>query len=81
MMSTTMAARIHGEPPFAYADLRRWPEDERWELIDGQAFAMASPSWQHQRVSMRLGSLLDAHFVARGCLVFAAPRVPPSPDS
>ena len=28
---------------FTYADYRDWPDDERWELIDGEAYAMAAP--------------------------------------
>ncbi len=60
---------------FTYANLRSWPDDERWELIEGEAFAMTGPSWQHQRVSMNLGSQLNAHFGGHGhgCMVFAAP--------
>lgn len=34
---------------FTYADYCRWPEDERWELIDGEAFAMCpAPTRLHQ---------------------------------
>ena len=25
---------------FTYGDYRKWPDEERWELIDGQAFSM-----------------------------------------
>ena len=42
---------------FTYGDYLRWPDDERWELIDGVAYAMsAAPSVKHQAV---LGGLLS----------------------
>ena len=39
-----------GEPAFknegyfTYKDYISWPDDERWELIDGVPMAMAAPS-------------------------------------
>jgi Uma2 family endonuclease len=68
MSATSPLPSLH-----TYGDLRRWSDDVRWELIDGQAHAMTGPSWQHQRVCMNLGSQLNAHFSARGCRVFPAP--------
>jgi len=59
---------------FTYADYLRWPEDERWELIDGEAWNVSpAPTLAHQAVSMRLSLLLGSHFRERGCQVFAAP--------
>jgi Uma2 family endonuclease len=41
-----------------YGDYRKWPEDQRYELIDGAAYAMApAPSRRHQRL---LGELFRA---------------------
>lgn len=58
---------------FSYAHFRRWPEDERRELIDGLAVAMAPPSVAHQRVvtelTVQLGSALRGH----RCVVLASP--------
>jgi Uma2 family endonuclease len=68
MSATSPLPRLH-----TYGDLRRLSDDTRWELIDGEAHAMAGPSWQHQSVSMNLSVQLSTHFRARGCLVFAAP--------
>lgn len=37
---------------FSYGDYRRWPESERWELIEGQAWCMSpAPMTRHQRLS------------------------------
>ena len=33
---------------FTFAQYMRWPEHERWEIIDGEARAMAPPNWAHQ---------------------------------
>jgi Uma2 family endonuclease len=50
-------------PMYTYADLRTWPDDERWELVDGVpyplhdggAYAMSpGASRRHQEVSMAL---------------------------
>jgi Uma2 family endonuclease len=68
MSATSPLPRLH-----TYGDLRRWSDEFRWELIDGQAHAMTGPSWQHQRVCMNLSSQLNTHFNAHGCRVFAAP--------
>lgn len=68
MSATSRIDRVH-----TYGDLRRWSDDVRWELIDGQAHAMTGPSWQHQCVSTNLIVQLHAHFRERGCRVFAAP--------
>ena len=37
-----------------YEDYAKTPDDERWELIDGELFRMPSPNIAHQRTSMRL---------------------------
>lgn len=59
--------------PRTYGDLRRWSDDTRWEIIDGQAYAMAGPTWQHQAVTVGLSAQLLAYFRTRGCRVLPAP--------
>ncbi len=40
---------------YTYADYRTWPDDERWELIDGVAWNMSpAPAPRHQEI---LGAL------------------------
>jgi Uma2 family endonuclease len=68
MSATSPLPRLH-----TYGDLRRRSDDIRWELIEGEAHAMAGPSWQHQTVSTNLLIQLATHFRERGCRVFAAP--------
>ena len=59
---------------FTYADYCTWGDDERWELIDGVAYAMApAPSWDHQAVSMKLTDQFLRILRGGPCMVFAAP--------
>ncbi len=40
---------------FSYADYLTWPEDERWEIINGEVWDMShAPSTEHQNLSMLL---------------------------
>jgi Uma2 family endonuclease len=68
-----MAAASSADTPRSYGDIRRWGDDTRWELVEGQAFAMTGPSWQHQAVAMGLSAQLLSYFRPRGCRVLPAP--------
>ena len=42
---------------FTYKEYCSWPNDERWELIDGVAYDMSpAPSSRHQRISFKLST-------------------------
>jgi len=43
---------------FTYAEYRTWPEDERWELIDGEAFNMTAGTRTHSLTISNLAGLL-----------------------
>lgn len=58
---------------FTWDDYQRWPEDERWELIDGEAFAAAAPSTRHQSLAHKLGFHLEGFLKPHKCDVFPAP--------
>ena len=45
---------------FTYEDYRHTPDDKRYELLDGDLIMAPAPSIGHQRVDMKLGSLLHA---------------------
>jgi Uma2 family endonuclease len=78
-----MSAASLADRPHTYGDLRRWSGDTRWELVDGQAYAMTAPSWQHQSVAAGLVVQLLAYFRANGCRVLPAPfdvRLPRSDE-
>jgi Uma2 family endonuclease len=59
---------------YTYADLITWPEDERWELIDGVAYDMTpAPSERHQTISSELHVQLYDFLRDHPCRVFYAP--------
>ncbi len=59
---------------YTYGDYRTWPDDERWELIDGVAWNMsAAPSTDHQRILGRLYMQVAAFLQGKACEVFLAP--------
>ena len=62
------------EQHFTYGDYRQWPDDERWELINGVAYNMcAAPNRDHQRISGELGNQLHNWLKGKPCRVYAAP--------
>lgn len=59
---------------FTYGDYRRWPEDERWELIEGIAFDMCpAPTRQHQALVVELVAQIAPHLRDEPCAVYVAP--------
>lgn len=59
---------------FTYADVLRWPEEERWELHDGDPISMSpAPATVHQRVVGELYRQIANFLVDRPCQVFVAP--------
>jgi Uma2 family endonuclease len=60
--------------PQTYGDYLLWPDDERWEIIDGEAYSMSpSPATLHQQVSGDLFFQLKVFFRDKPCQVFSAP--------
>ena len=59
---------------WTYSDYLKWPDDERWEIIDGVAFAMSpAPTTTHQRILRNLGFTINAHLEGKKCEMFMAP--------
>jgi Uma2 family endonuclease len=59
---------------YTYQDYCRWPEDERWELIHGQAYLMSpAPSLSHQTISGDLVRQIANYLLDKPCRVFHAP--------
>lgn len=62
------------ESRFTWDHYRAWPETERWELINGVAYAMApAPSTIHQRVTGRFFSRIEQRLTGKPCTPFIAP--------
>jgi len=59
---------------FGYKDYATWPDDERWEIIDGVAYDMTpAPNVKHQRIVSKLDRVLGDHAEKKGCMLFVAP--------
>jgi Uma2 family endonuclease len=59
---------------YTYRDYRSWPEDERWELVDGVAWNMsAAPGVNHQGLVTELGRQIGNQLSGKPCRVYAAP--------
>jgi hypothetical protein len=56
-----------------YADLLSWPQEERWELIDGVAHAMTPAlSFAHQSIISKLNTQFDTFLEGQPCMVVPA---------
>ena len=69
-----LAALAQPAGRFTWSDYRSWRDDERWELIDGVAYAMSpAPSIKHQDVVLRLSIRIEQPLRGRPCRPFIAP--------
>ena len=59
---------------YTYQDYLQWPDDERWEIIDGIAYAMSpAPQIEHQKISMNLSRIVSTALFGNPCVLLAAP--------
>jgi len=61
------------EEMYTYKDYLYWDDDTRYEIIDGVAYMMASPSAAHQGISRELTVMIYDFLKDKPCKVFAAP--------
>lgn len=59
---------------YTYNDYLSWPDDERWELIEGEPFLMSpAPSRIHQEVVGELFLQIGNYLRDKNCRVYVAP--------
>jgi len=59
---------------FTYQDYLTWPDDERWELIEGIPYNMTpAPTLRHQRIIGRFHTMIDIALEGKSCVPFTAP--------
>ena len=58
---------------YTYADYLSWEGPERYQLLYGEVFMMASPSVAHQAILMELSRQFSNCLIGKPCRVFAAP--------
>jgi len=69
-----MGLRKPHKEPFTWDDYRDFPDDECWEIIRGEAFAMTpAPSTRHQEIVMELAGEMRSHFKGGRCKVYPSP--------
>jgi len=61
------------EKQYSYADYLEWPEDERWEIIDGVPYMQAAPSPLHQFVLGELYRQFSNYLLDKTCKAYPAP--------
>ncbi len=59
---------------YTYSDYLSWPDDERWEIIEGEAYNMsAAPSTRHQLIAGELYRQIANFLSDKPCKVIIAP--------
>jgi len=59
---------------FTYAEYKNWPNEERWEIIGGEAFNMSpAPGMTHQIYSGEIFRQIANFLEDKPCQVFSAP--------
>lgn len=62
------------EGKFTYSDYLTWPDEERWELIGGEACGMTPPpTTAPQRLVLNLATVLKSALRGRPCSAWIAP--------
>ena len=69
-----MGLALRQEKHYTYADYLTWPDDARYELIDGEAFLMApAPLIEHQEVAGEVFRQLANQLDGKACRPYIAP--------
>jgi Uma2 family endonuclease len=69
-----MASPAEKNQKLTYGDYLEWPDEERWEIIDGELFNITpTPSRRHQDVLMALASKFYNFLEDKFCEVYVAP--------
>ncbi|GHT57954.1 hypothetical protein FACS1894109_11220 [Spirochaetia bacterium] len=79
-----MTALAQEQPYYTYADYLEWDEGDRTEIIDGEAFMLATPDLTHQIISRGLFLQIAAFLNGKPCQPFFAPvsvRLHPEADN
>lgn len=59
---------------YTYQDYLTWNDNERWEIIDGEAYNMApAPTPEHQKVLGECHRILGNKLLGKKCQVFISP--------
>ena len=73
MVVRETAVKYEVTKTYNYSDLLTWPEDERWELIEGIPYAMSAPNRRHQEILGKLHLEFGNFLKGKTCKVYVAP--------
>ena len=65
--------KMDGSERYTYSDYITWPDNERFELIDGVPYLLASATPEHQEVSAQLHASFVVYLQNKECRAYAAP--------
>lgn len=69
-----MEGAIDLKGKYTYADYLKWPDEERWELIEGYPYAMSpAPRRKHQAILGEVFRIFSDYFDDKPCKVYVAP--------
>ena len=67
-------AKVKENRKYIYQDYLTWPDEERWEIIDGVAYDMSpAPETYHQKIVSRLSSMFEIALEGKRCVSFPSP--------
>jgi Uma2 family endonuclease len=59
---------------FSWNEYKDWPEDERWQIINGHAYCMAAaPNIRHQKITGNFYRIIGNMLAGKPCVPFIAP--------
>ena len=64
---------LQDKKEYTYADYLTYPDDERWEIIDGVPYMQAAPAPVHQEVLTELVRQIANYLSGKTCKVYPAP--------
>ena len=70
-----MSQPIEKDRKYTYGDIESYPENERWEIIEGVPYLQARPSITHQRCSLELSRQFGNFLKDKSCEVLPEPAV------
>lgn len=68
-----LAQKLEETYTYTYEDYLLWEGDTRYELYDGEAVALASPTRIHQKISTKLLNQFENYLEDKRCEVYHAP--------
>jgi Uma2 family endonuclease len=60
---------------YTFGEIKKFPQEEKWELIDGLPHQQAQGTFEHQEIILEIGAQLRAYLRGKPCRVAAEPAV------